>query len=191
MSSSYERAREARIRRNAAKLQQLGLSDELGARGSLTGLSETKLRSVKRRSVKRKRTENLPCRRSARVRKMPPPSYVPPASFAEHERKEIMNEIREQKEKGYRLQSGKWRGEKFGEVKGVPEGRVFGEGDFQRLGRKEMSETGFFRPFVTPEWVEPKGACYSIIVSSSALSVTKSTAAAAHFSRTLPAVQQR
>ena len=29
-----------------------------------------------------------------------------------------------------------------------------------------MADTGFFRPFVTPEWCEPKGACYSVIVNN-------------------------
>ena len=30
-----------------------------------------------------------------------------------------------------------------------------GAGDFQRKGRGEMMNTGFFRPFVTPEWSGP------------------------------------
>ena len=43
----------------------------------------------------------------------------------------------------------------FGEVPGVPVGTVFGAGDYQRKGRTEMMETGFFRPWVTPEWFDP------------------------------------
>ena len=29
-----------------------------------------------------------------------------------------------------------------------------------------MSDTGFFRPYVTPEWMEPGEACYAIILNN-------------------------
>ena len=68
--------------------------------------------------------------------------------------------------KGHRLSDGRWRGEKFGAVDGVPEGTCFGVGDFQRLGRQEMMENGFFRPFVTPEWNHVTEGCFSIILNN-------------------------
>jgi hypothetical protein len=43
---------------------------------------------------------------------------------------------------------------------------VFGAGDYQRLGRQQMMESGFFRPFVTPEWCAPGVGCYSIILNN-------------------------
>ena len=49
---------------------------------------------------------------------------------------------------------------------GVPVGTIFGAGDYQRQGRLEMMESGFFRPFVTPEWVVPSVGCYSIILNN-------------------------
>ena len=170
MSSAYERQREQNIRRNAAKLRELGLDDTKGAKVALSGLSETELAALgerKNAKIKRKRkrtTPAVPSRRSARARKLPAPSYAPPSSFIEDEREDRRKQLREEKAKGYRLSNGRWRGEKYGHVKGVSIGHVFGKGDYQRLGRTEMSKTGFFKPFVTPEWCEPKGACYSLIV---------------------------
>ena len=64
------------------------------------------------------------------------------------------------------MSDGLWSGERFGEVDGVPVGTVFGRGDFQRLGRKEMMISGFFRPFVTPEWCVPGVGCFAIIVNN-------------------------
>jgi hypothetical protein len=54
-----------------------------------------------------------------------------------------------------------------GPIRGVAVGAVFGAGDYQRAGRAEMVANGFFRPFVTPEWVDPRGAgCYSLILNN-------------------------
>lgn len=67
---------------------------------------------------------------------------------------------------GSRAPDGSWSGERFGPVSHVPEGTVFGAGDYQRLGRQQMMESGFFRPFVTPEWCAPGVGCYSIILNN-------------------------
>merc|ERR1719201_2432492 len=64
------------------------------------------------------------------------------------------------------MADGLWLGERFGEVEGVAEGTTFGEGDYQRLGRHEMSVSGFHQPFVNPEWCAPGVGCYSIIVNN-------------------------
>ena len=69
-------------------------------------------------------------------------------------------------EQGSRMPDGLWSGERFGEVKGVAVGTVFGAGDYQRLGRQEMMLSGFFRPFVTPEWCAPGEGCYSLILNN-------------------------
>ena len=63
----------------------------------------------------------------------------------------------------------------FGEVPGVPVGTVFGPGDYQRLGRSEMSRTGFFKPFVTPEWIDTATKeVYAVVVNNdNGLSVDK------------------
>jgi hypothetical protein len=67
---------------------------------------------------------------------------------------------------GRRMPDGLWLGERFGDVGGVPVGTVFGAGDYQRLGRQEMMQCGFFRPFVTPEWCTPGVGCYSLILNN-------------------------
>ena len=61
---------------------------------------------------------------------------------------------------------GLWSGERFGEIDGVPVGTVFGAGDYQRLGRRQMTDSGFFRPYVTPEWCAPGVGCYSILLNN-------------------------
>eukprot|EP00667_Euglena_gracilis_P021647 EG_transcript_23809 len=60
----------------------------------------------------------------------------------------------------------KWVGERFGAVPGVAVGAVFGAGDYQRRGRQEMAAAGFFVPFVQPEWLEPNGGCYALILNN-------------------------
>jgi hypothetical protein len=64
------------------------------------------------------------------------------------------------------MPNGLWLGECFGDVASVAVGTVFGAGDYQRLGRQQMTESGFFRPFVTPEWCAPAVGCYSIILNN-------------------------
>ena len=64
------------------------------------------------------------------------------------------------------MADGLWSGERFGEISSVPVGTVFGGGDFQRLGRQQMMLSGFFRPFVTPEWCVPGVGCYSLILNN-------------------------
>lgn len=157
--SQYESLRLANIKRNEAKLQALGLLAEDNKR------TQEQTTTRKRKRVKRSSTPAVPSRRSRRVSKLPVPNYLPPASFEENTR-EHKQEIEEQIRKGYRLKNGKWQGQRFGKVKGVPVGTVFGKGDYQRLGRRAMADNGFFRPFVTPEWFEPKGACYGIILNN-------------------------
>ena len=77
---------------------------------------------------------------------------------------ETAKKLAEEKRQGWRLADGRWRGERFGEVPGVGVGTVFGKGDYQRKGRTEMMETGFFRPWVTPEWFEPHAPVRAAIV---------------------------
>jgi E3 ubiquitin-protein ligase UHRF1 len=64
------------------------------------------------------------------------------------------------------MPDGLWSGERFGAISGVPVGTVFGAGDYQRLGRQQMMLSGFFRPFVTPEWCAPGAGCYSLILNN-------------------------
>ena len=54
-------------------------------------------------------------------------------------------------EQGSRMPDGLWSGERFGEVDGVTKGTTFGKGDYQRLGRQEMSVAGFHQPFVNDQ----------------------------------------
>lgn len=154
---SYEQRRLAKIARNEAKLKELGLKDgePLGsstkkrhaAAGSTAGMP-TKKRQRRRRAAQ------LPTRRSLRAKALPPQVYTEEKINSRDERKEEMQQRNLERKQGWRLANGKWRGERFGEVKNVAVGTVFGAGDFQRLGRFEMSRTGFFLPKVTPEWID-------------------------------------
>ena len=160
MPLSYEQCRERTVARNATLFAELGLANK--ARKPPTKPSKSTSQSGQR---KRKRAEpQEPSRKSTRVRGKPPVSYVPPDPV--EERDDARAERRQQQKKGYRLANGKWRGERFGHVPGVPVGTVFGAGDYQRKGRREMADTGFFEPFVTPEWVERNGACYAVILNN-------------------------
>lgn len=69
-------------------------------------------------------------------------------------------------EGGQRQPDGSWLGERFGHIDSVPVGTVFGAGDYQRLGRQEMATSGFFRPYVTPEWYVAGVGCYSLILNN-------------------------
>jgi hypothetical protein len=147
--SAYEEQRARNIARNAAVLSSLGLDEPLlGAKPKATP------RAKKRKSEP---TREL----SRRVRMLPTPAYTPGLDevMADTARKADVDE-------GRRLPDGTWTGERFGEVDSVPVGTVFGKGDYQRLGRQEMMDNGFFRPFVTPEWVAPGEGCYSIILNN-------------------------
>jgi hypothetical protein len=67
---------------------------------------------------------------------------------------------------GQRLPDGSWLGERFGHIDSQPVGTVFGAGDYQRLGRQEMATSGFFRPYVTPEWYVAGVGSYSLILNN-------------------------
>jgi len=148
--SAYERQRARNIARNSAVLASLKIPE----------LAE----AIKQRAPKPKRNiskvsknkpKPAPTRSSSRVRGL---EVVPTVL----EEREASNES----EKGARAKDGRWTGERFGEVAGVDVGHVFGPGDFQRLGRQEMTDTGFFRPFVTPEFIGPGEGCYAIILNN-------------------------
>ena len=150
--SAYEAQRARNIARNEAMLAQLGMEP-------LMLKKPAALKQKKRaRPEPRQPTLREPSRRT---RSMPVPAYTPGQheAMAKAERETEENE-------GRRLSDGTWIGERFGEVEGVPVGTVYGAADYQRLGRQEMSTSGFFRPFVTPEWVAPGEGCYAIILNN-------------------------
>ena len=151
MLSAYEEKRQRTMVENAAHLASLGIQP-LIERGS----SRPRMPAAKR-----KERGEAPQRRSARAQQLPVSKYTPGQDevIAENSRTEQIAE-------GARLPDGRWRGECFGEVAGVPEGTCFGVGDYQRLGRQEMAANGFFRPFVTPEWNHPTDGCFSIILNN-------------------------
>ena len=159
MPSTYEQLRTARITANALALSRLGV--DLGAAAK----PKKGPRARKRRAAAQPATEGM--RRSTRTRDAPPVAYfAPPEPEQDESRAGERAAKREQIAQGWRLRDGHWRGERFGAVPGVEEGAVFGAGDFQRLGRREMADTGFFEPFVTPEWLERNGGCYSLILNN-------------------------
>lgn len=151
--SAYEQQRLQNIARNEAMLTQLGLATTSSALKPSTAKPKTK----RPREEPKQPTREL----SRRARALPVPTYTPGQheAMAEEEKKADV-------EVGRRLPDGTWLGERFGEIDGVPVGTIFGAGDYQRLGRQEMMESGFFRPFVTPEWVVPGEGCYSIILNN-------------------------
>jgi len=158
--SRYEAERQANIEKNQAVLASLGLLDPV-ASGLLPPPKKSKPRPASRKRVR----ENVtPERTSMRAKKMPAPTYVPPS--AEKERDDTAKVRKAQQSQGFRLADGKWRGERFGEVQGIEVGTVFGAGDYQRKGRFEMSENGFFFPHVQPEWLDPELGCYSLILNN-------------------------
>jgi hypothetical protein len=158
---TYEELRAARMASNAAVLAKLGVGLDVAK-------SAPQKASAPKAATSRKRRATAPAegsRRSARARGAAPVSYYAPPDPAE-EREDHRATLREQVAKKYRLADGRWRGERFGEVAGVAAGDVFGGGDYQRLGRRLMSDTGFFEPFVTPEWLERNGGCYALILNN-------------------------
>lgn len=160
--ASYESLRQQNIARNEEFLKNLGVAKYK--------ISEMDGRSKRNKTSTRKRKPltSVPregSRKSSRTRNIAPSSVSPAPSLAPP--KPAEDDL---------LQSGakvldadgsvRWRGECFGEVEGVKCGTVFGKHDYQRQGRKEMMETGFFLPFVQPEWLERHGACYSLILNN-------------------------
>ena len=163
--SLYERERSENIKRNEAFLSQLGLKE----------LNKATVQAPARKKVKRtakKSDPSLPRRTSSRVQNIPPAAYdssapVPTASEYGPPRSSEADLLA----KGYKCsdeENGgvRWAGEMYGEVPGVPVGTVFGAGDHQRLGRKEMAERGFFVPWVQPEWFPPKEHAYALILNN-------------------------
>lgn len=151
--SSYEEERAANIARNKAMLSQLGLDE-----AHVAPRPAPARRREKRQKQPRQPTREL----SVRRRTEPPlPAFTPgqDEAMAEDARRRDIEE-------GRRHEDGGYIGERFGEIAGFPVGTVFGSGDYQRLGRQEMTESGFFRPFVTPEWVAPGEGCYAIILNN-------------------------
>ena len=146
--SAYEVQRAQNIADNAAQLAQLGLQK----------LVEKRARAQR---PKRPREPRSPARASQRQRQLPAVMYTPGQDemIKAEERQTDVDE-------GRRLPDGTWLGERFGEADGVAVGTVFGAGDYQRLGRQEMMESGFFRPFVTPEWCVPGVGCFAIVVNN-------------------------
>ena len=150
----YAASRAKNIAENKQKLHDLGI---------LRPAATTK--PPKPRAATRKRKElTAPERQSRRKRSEPPTLYTPVDQDAEKEAAAL--KAKEEVKQGWRLADGRWRGEGFGEVPGVPVGTVFGAGDYQRKGRTEMMDTGFFRPWVTPEWFNPNSPCFAIIVNN-------------------------
>ena len=152
MASAYERARLLNIARNEAKLRELNIG---AFKNHIREQQEFKKR---RQRIRRKRkapstSPTRPLRRSRRAKRQPPPALYT-AHEADEERKQEESQRQKEMSNGWRNNLGVWRGERFGEVPGVPVGTVFGSGDYQRVGRFEMSRTGFFKPIVTPEWID-------------------------------------
>jgi hypothetical protein len=149
MDSEYEALRARNIARNAEELDRLGLQKLIEKRPSAP------------RQPRQRKTPREPTRESRRTRSLPTPAYTPgmhEAMVAEARTVAV--------DEGRRLPDGSWSGERFGAVAGVEVGHVFGAGDYQRLGRQEMMDSGFFRPFVTPEWNAPGEGCFAVILNN-------------------------
>ena len=149
MDSAYEAQRARNIARNAEELDRLGLQKLIEKRPSAP------------RQPRQRKAPRAPTRESRRTRSLPTPAYTPgmhEAMVAEAKSVAV--------DEGRRLSDGSWSGERFGAVEGVEVGHVFGAGDYQRLGRQEMMDSGFFRPFVTPEWNAPGEGCYAVILNN-------------------------
>ena len=149
MDSEYEAQRARNIARNAEELDRLGLQKLIEKRPSVP------------RQPRQRKAPREPTRESRRTRSLPTPAYTPGMheAMAAEARTVAVDE-------GRRLPDGSWSGERFGAVAGVKVGHVFGAGDYQRLGRQEMMDSGFFRPFVTPEWNAPGEGCYAVILNN-------------------------
>lgn len=130
--SAYERLRLSNMARNAAVMSQLGL-DEMQVAKPVARAPQGKKRARTPREATREP--------SRRVRNVPVPTYTPGQDEVLRQQEKDAD-----KEEGRRLPDGTWLGERFGECEGVPVGTTFGAGDYQRLGRQEMVQNGFFRP---------------------------------------------
>lgn len=161
--SEYEQRRLQNIAQNNAVMAQLQIQTLIEP-----------LKEKKETGKRKQRTPSDPQRRSLRAAGAEPsdalqleePSAKEKKTATFHDEAELE---RRRLESGWRIKEAQktvWRGEVFGSVKGVEVGHVFGEGDFQRLGRQEMSETGFFVPAVQPEWCVPGQGCYAIILNN-------------------------
>lgn len=149
MDTTYEAQRARNIARNAEELDRLGLQKLIEKRPSAP------------RQPRQRKAPRAPTRESRRTRSLPTPAYTPgmhEAMVAEAKSVAV--------DEGRRMPDGSWSGERFGAVEGVQVGHVFGVGDYQRLGRQEMMDSGFFRPFVTPEWNAPGEGCYAVILNN-------------------------
>ena len=132
---AYERARLANIERNERMLRELNLGAlKRDMRREERQRAERRRGAAQRREKKRKRKAAAqPQRRSRRARRLPPPKYTPDNAVEDAREEEQRRE--EEVANGWRdAETGLWRGERFGEVPGVPVGTVFGEGDYQRKG---------------------------------------------------------
>jgi len=153
MLSEYEKQRLRNMEANAKALAALDI-DALIPMKSIHQQPRAKIK-------KRSREPAVATRESRRARAIPVPVYTP-GQYEVFAEKSRTREIAE----GSRMSDGLWSGERFGEVNGVAVGTVFGKGDFQRLGRQEMSTSGFHQPYVNPEWCVPGVGCYSVIVNN-------------------------
>jgi hypothetical protein len=166
--SEYELLRQQNIARNRQVLLDLKLVGPDSLKSKMQAQKEREQEKRQRERAKRKRN-SAPAsfRRSARAQNLPAPVYTKETVSDNTELKDQEHVEKMEKAKGWRLNDGSWRGERYGNVKGVTCGTVFGLGDYQRKGRKEMSDTGFFRPFVTPEFAASnKSGCYSLILNN-------------------------
>jgi len=163
-TSAYEKLRERNIARNNRILTELGL-----AKGK--GLIQVQ---AKREPTKKRKRRHASTRQSAKSirRSHRLLGTQPVAQQINHNRDSSSHRDpkvtkREQIAEGWRTKNGRWRGECFGHVSGVPVGTVFGAGDYQRKGRFEMSANGFFAPRVTPEWIDRETkAVFSLVFNN-------------------------
>lgn len=147
--SEYEQQRQRNMATNQLEMTALGIQS----------LVEKKSKQPVQPRQKRPRQE--PTREpSRRAKSLPVPTYRGQDEVLAESSRQI--EI----EQGSRTPDGLWSGERFGGAPGVAEGDCFGKGDYQRLGRQEMSASGFHQPFVNPEWCAPGVGCYSLILNN-------------------------
>jgi hypothetical protein len=165
MLSDYERRREENIRRNSLMLLKLGITSLIEEQKA-TATAKKQRQNANKKAF---RTISVARRQSARVKHNPPVDYKDDTIRPIEDKNEnaAQQKLHEDLANGYRTCEGRWRGEMWGAVAGVPPGTCFGRGDFQRKGRYEMSETGFFKPIVDPEWKDSnKRGCYAIILNN-------------------------
>ena len=164
--SAYEEVREANIARNDTFLKALGIE-------SVNSEICSSPRGENKGPKRKRRSEQTPTPTRVSARRQPVPESLDdlvdrkpiPADTASSEcsDKDMIRSGHKVLEEDGTV---RWCGECFGDVAGYPVGTVFGSGDLQRLGRKTMTESGFFVPFVQPEWLQPKGACYALILNN-------------------------